>query len=284
MVGSPERNSAARIIIHTLEIYTDPMCRFRAGGEAIPWNRARGVARGCAIRYIVGMPQLRTILIVDDEPHIREVVGFALKKAGYQTLEAADGEQAMALVGKGALDLVVLDIMLPDMEGTEVCRQIRASSRVPILFLSSKSEEIDRVLGLEMGGDDYVTKPFSPRELVARVRAILRRAEAAAAGAAGEPLRHNLLQLDLDRCRAIWDGRDVSLTATEFGILRALLGRPGKVYSRSELMERAYEGASVVSERTLDSHVRRVREKFRAVGGDPVETVHGFGYKLGSCR
>ncbi len=229
------------------------------------------------------MPNQRTILIVDDEPHIREVVGFALQKAGYRTLEAADGEQAMALVDQAPPDLVVLDIMLPDMEGTEVCRRIRSSSQVPILFLSSKNEEIDRVLGLELGGDDYVTKPFSPRELVARIKAILRRADAAGAAADPEPLRHNLLQLDLDRCQAVWDGREVILTATEFGILRALLGRPGKVYSRSELMERAYDGASVVSERTLDSHVRRVREKFRAVGGDPIDTVHGFGYKLGAC-
>ena len=211
-------------------------------------------------------------------------MSFALEKAGYNTLEAADGEQALALLEKKAPDLVVLDIMLPDIEGTEICRRIRSSSPVPILFLSSKSEEIDRVLGLELGGDDYVTKPFSPRELVARVKAILRRAETSDSSADPEPLRHNLLQLDLDRCRAVWGGQDVTLTVTEFNLLRALLGRPGKVYSRSELMERAYDGASVVSERTLDSHMRRVREKFRAVGGDPIETVHGFGYKLGPCK
>ncbi len=234
--------------------------------------------------YIEGMPNPQTILIVDDEPHIREVVVFALEKAGYTTVEAADGEQALDLAEKHAPDLVVLDIMLPDIEGTEICRRIRTTSQVPILFLSSKNDEIDRVLGLELGGDDYVTKPFSPRELVARVKAILRRAEPPAAGTDDEPLRHNLLQLDLERCQAVWDGRTVTLTATEFGILRALLGRPGKVYSRSELMERAYEGAAVVSERTLDSHVRRVREKFREVGGDPIETVHGFGYKLGPCE
>jgi two-component system OmpR family response regulator len=230
------------------------------------------------------MPNPQTILIVDDEPHIREVVVFALAKAGYSTLEAADGEQALALVEQGTPDLVVLDIMLPDIEGTEICRRIRTTSQIPILFLSSKNEEIDRVLGLELGGDDYVTKPFSPRELVARVRAILRRADSAGGATDAEPLRHNLLQLDLERCRAVWDGREVILTATEFNILRALLGRPGKVYSRRELMERTYEGASVVSERTLDSHVRRVREKFREVGGDPIETVHGFGYKLGPCQ
>lgn len=229
------------------------------------------------------MTNPHTILIVDDEPHIREVVSFALEKAGYATLEAADGEQALTLVAEQPPHLVVLDIMLPDIEGTEICRRIRASSPVPILFLSSKNEEIDRVLGLELGGDDYVTKPFSPRELVARVKAILRRADGSAGASGEKPLRHNLLQLDLERCRAIWDGSDVTLTATEFNLLRALLGRPGKVYSRSELMERAYEGASVVSERTLDSHVRRVREKFRAVGGDPIETVHGFGYRLGPC-
>jgi len=228
------------------------------------------------------MATTQTILIVDDEPHIREVVGFALRKAGFRTVEAADGTEALALVEKQSPDLVVLDIVLPDIEGTEVCRRVRGTSAVPILFLSSKNEEIDRVLGLELGGDDYVTKPFSPRELVARVKAILRRAESVAAES--ETLQQNLLHLDLERCRAIWDGRDVVLTATEFNLLRALLGRPGKVYSRSELMDRAYGGASVVSERTLDSHIRRVREKFRAVGGDPIETVHGFGYQLGPCE
>jgi two-component system OmpR family response regulator len=228
------------------------------------------------------MPDPQTILIVDDEPHIREVVGFALRKAGFTIHEAADGGQALSLFETASPDLVVLDIMLPDIEGTEICKRIRAVSPVPILFLSSKNEEIDRVLGLELGGDDYVTKPFSPRELVARVKAILRRVGPDASEA--DPLRHNRLQLDLERCRAVWDGKDVVLTATEFNLLKALLGRPGKVYSRGELMDRAYGGASVVSERTLDSHIRRVREKFRRVGGDPVETVHGFGYRLGPCE
>jgi len=242
------------------------------------------MARPGGMRYIEHMTESRTILIVDDEPHIREVVGFALRKAGFLTIEAADGKQALTLVAQQAPHLVVLDIMLPDLEGTEICRRIRTSSSLPILFLSSKDEEIDRILGLELGGDDYLTKPFSPRELVARVKAILRRSEIAQAEVADEALRHHLLTLDLGRCLAAWDGREVTLTATEFSILRTLLGRPEKVYSRSELMEQAYEGASVVSEWTLDSHIRRVREKFKEVGGTPIETVHGFGYKLGPCR
>ena len=230
----------------------------------------------------------QTILIVDDDSHIREVVRFALAKAGFRTAEAGDGREALAAFDRVAPDLVVLDIIMPEMDGTDVCRELRARSRVPIVFLSSKDEEIDRVVGLELGGDDYVTKPFSPRELVARVRAVLRRAgepAAPAAPAEGRPnvLVHGKLRLDLDRFQAFWQGTEVVLTVTEFGVLRTLLGYPGKVYSRSELMDRAYNEHTVVTERTIDSHVRRVRRKFADAGGDPIETVHGVGYKLGPC-
>ena len=172
---------------------------------------------------------------------------------------------------------------MPGLDGIEVCRALRRDSTVPILFLSSRDEEVDRVLGLEIGGDDYLAKPFSPRELVARIRAVLRRL-GPTAPADATVLRHGRLLVDLDSVRASWDGGEVTLTATELGLLRTLLGRPGRVFSRDELMDRAYATDRVVSDRTIDSHVRGVRAKFAAVGaGALIETVPGFGYRLGSC-
>jgi len=227
---------------------------------------------------------MQKILVVDDDPHIREVVCFALQKAGYATLTAGNGRDALAVCARERPALMVLDILMPEMDGTEVCRRLRsepAQVQLPILFVSSKDDEIDRILGLELGGDDYVAKPFSPRELVARVRAILRRSGAPASPPA--TLQHGRLRLDLDRYRAEWDGQDVVLTLTEFGILRTLLERPGKVCTRDHLMNTAYELHKIVSDRTIDSHVRRVRSKFAAVGAEPIETLHGVGYKLGSC-
>jgi two-component system OmpR family response regulator len=227
------------------------------------------------------------ILIVDDDPAIRDVVRFALTRAGFEAVEAADGPAALDAFAAAAPDLVVLDVLLPGLDGIEVCRELRRRSSVPILFLSSKEDEVDRVVGLELGGDDYIGKPFSPRELVARVRALLRRAAPARTPAPPAPQtlrRHGKLTLDLDFVRASWDGQEVQLTATEFGILRTLIGRPGKVYSRDDLMDGAYGVDKVVSDRTIDSHVRRLRAKFAAIGAAPVETLHGFGYKLAPCE
>lgn len=229
------------------------------------------------------------VLVVDDDPHIREVVRFALEKGGFRVTEAADGRQALARFGELRPELLILDITMPEMDGTDVCRSIRAGSDVPIIFLSSLDDEIDRIVGLELGGDDYVTKPFSPRELLARVKAVLRRRGAIDRTGKGDPsapaggIRHGLLSLDLDRFQASWGDREVALTVTEFGILRTLLGYPGKVFSRDELMTGAYEHDTHVTDRTIDSHVRRIRRKFADAGGDPLETVHGVGYKLGPC-
>lgn len=231
------------------------------------------------------------VLVVDDDPHIREVVRFALEKGGFRVAEAADGRQALSQFAYLHPELLILDITMPEMDGTDVCRSIRAGSDVPIIFLSSMDDEIDRIVGLELGGDDYVTKPFSPRELLARAKAVLRRRVAiSSAGNGGSPatfpaeeIRHGRLSLDLDRFQARWGSRDVALTVTEFGILRTLLGYPGKVFSRDELMTGAYEHDTHVTDRTIDSHVRRIRRKFSEAGGDPVETVHGVGYKLGPC-
>jgi two-component system OmpR family response regulator len=230
-----------------------------------------------------------TILVVDDDPHIREVVCFALAKGGYRTVEAGDGREALDRFAAAHPDLVVLDILMPELDGTEVCRRLRATSAVPIVFLTSRDDEVDRIVGLELGGDDYLTKPFSPRELVARVKAVLRRslpgpAAAAAPRAGGKVLSHGRLRLDLDRFLAFWDEREVALTVTELGILRTLLGYPGKVYSRDQVMDGAYQDYAEIVDRTIDSHVRRIRRKFAALGADPIETVHGLGYRIAPCR
>jgi two-component system OmpR family response regulator len=223
------------------------------------------------------------ILIVDDDPHIRDVVSFALTQASHEVLAASDGEAGLARALADAPDLVVLDIVMPKLDGIELCRRLRAKSTVPILFLSSKDDEIDRVIGLEVGADDYITKPFSPRELVARVKAMLRR-QALDREAPAEPTKppklHGALELDSERFRVRFAGRDIVLTVTEFAVLDALLSQPGKVYTRSELVDRAYEFDHHVTERTIDSHVRRIRKKFDA-GGEPIETVYGLGYRLG---
>ena len=224
------------------------------------------------------------VLIVDDDPHIRDVVKFAVSRAGMETVTARDGQEALAIFRRDGPDLVVLDISMPEMDGTEVCREIRRTSQTPIVFLSSRDDEIDRIVGLELGGDDYLTKPFSPRELVARIKAVLRRTRAIAEPPASTSVRaHGRLQIDLDRHEAFWDGRGVTLTVTEFGLLRTLMGFPGKVFTRDELMDGAYREHTVVTDRTIDSHVRRLRRKFLEMGGEPVLTVHGVGYKLGEC-
>jgi two-component system, OmpR family, response regulator len=229
------------------------------------------------------MAEQPRVLVVDDDPHLREVVGFALTQAGYAVEEAADGRAALEAFRRRAPALLVLDVMMPEMDGMEVCRAVRQQSRVPIIFLSSRDDEVDRILGLELGGDDYVSKPFSPRELVARVKAVLRRqAEVAAPPAvrSGEGvLKRGSLSVDLEQWRAFWGEQEVTLTATELQLLAALLRAPTKAFTREELMARAYEGV-VVSDRTIDSHVRRIRQKFAAAGAEVIETVHGHGYRL----
>lgn len=222
----------------------------------------------------------RQVLVVDDEARIREVVQYALEREGYRVSSVDDGNQAVDALTRGAFDLVVLDVMLPGLDGLEVCRRVRASSKVPILFLSARSDEIDRVLGLELGGDDYLVKPFSPRELVARVKAVLRRAEAKDDAPERTKLTHGAITIDLERHEVTWGSARVVLTPTELGLLAALLERPGIVLSRGQLMQRAYSYDNLVTERTIDTHVRRIRAKFRALGaGDPIATVHGVGYK-----
>ena len=230
-------------------------------------------------------PMPRQILVVDDDPHIRQLLVFALGKAGLGTIEAADGEAALVAAADHAPDLVVLDINMPRLSGLDVCRRLRAGSDVPILFLSSRDDEIDRVLGIELGADDYVVKPFSPREVVARVMAILRRTAARPPVVEeGRDLAQGLLRLDLDGWRAWWDRREVALTVTEFSMLRLLASMPAKVFSRDAIIDRLHGPGFAVTDRTIDSHVRNLRAKFAAVGAtDVVETRPGVGYRLGAC-
>ena len=223
------------------------------------------------------------VLVVDDDPHIRDVISFALRREGFSPVEAADGRDALSAIRLHQPVLVILDILMPELDGIEVCQVIRAEAsdirNVPILFLSSRDAEADRVKGLDVGGDDYITKPFSPRELIARVKAQLRRAEAV-----HEPVDRHLavgpVDMDLDAHIATVNGETIDLTRTEFGLLATLARQPGRVFDRDELMRGAYAEHRVVSERTIDSHMRRLRQKLRASGLDPIETVHGSGFKL----
>ncbi|RRI02679.1 DNA-binding response regulator [Mesorhizobium tamadayense] len=225
------------------------------------------------------------ILVADDDPHIREIICFALEKAGMTTLAVADGAAALQAVERQAPDLIVLDIGMPEMDGLEVCRRLRQRSDVPVLFLSARDEEIDRILGLEMGGDDYVTKPFSPRELVARVNVILRRARPAPVQEASDrQFAHGRLTLVPASHAASFDSKPLVLTAIEFAIVKGFLARPLHVLGRDAVMANAYQSNIHVSERTVDSHIRNIRAKLAAVGCvDAIETVHGVGFRLGRC-
>ena len=225
------------------------------------------------------------ILIADDDPHIREVIRFALEKAGMQVTLAEDGRQALQHFQTLSVDLIVLDINMPEFDGLEVCREIRKTSDMPILFLSSRDEELDRILGLEIGGDDYVTKPFSPRELVARINVILKRIHVAPKPLSEtSSLQQGKLQVDIEQHIASWNGQLINLTATEFAILLLLMRQPKRVFSREVIMHSAYANHVYVSDRTIDSHIRHIRQKMADAGcGAVIETVHGVGYKLASC-
>ncbi len=230
-------------------------------------------------------PMPRTILIADDDPHIRQLLTFAFSKAGLDTVEADDGEAVLDLVNRQHVDLVVLDINMPRMDGLETCRRLRAAGDLPILFLSSRDDEIDRVLGIELGADDYVVKPFSPREVVARSMAILRRASARPPAIdEGRRIEHGRLALDVDGWRATWAGEEIALTVTEFSILRTLAVMPAKVFSRDAIIDRLHGPGFAVTDRTIDSHIRNLRGKFAGVGAtDVIETRAGVGYRIGSC-
>lgn len=231
---------------------------------------------------------MSTVLVVDDEARIRDVLRYALQREGYTVLDASNGEQALQIVASREVDLLVLDVLMPELDGLTTCRKLRESSALPVIFLTSRSEEVDRINGLDLGADDYVTKPFSPRELVSRVRAVLRRSQAATAPTPGqEPLvttekvvQLGALMLDPNRYEVKQGTQPLSLTATEFALLYALATRPGRLLSRGQLLDLAYGADVHVNERSVDSHIKRIRAKLRAAGADPIETVHGLGYKL----
>ena len=230
----------------------------------------------------------KKILVVDDDPHIREVISFALQKAEMQVVTAENGQQALARFTESSADLIVLDINMPEMDGLACCREVRKVSEVPILFLSSRDDEIDRILGLEIGGDDYVTKPFSPRELVARINAILKRTQgtsSAIEAVSSAQFVHGQVTLDAEQHGVWWNKQSVSLTATEFAILEQFMRHPTRVFSRDSIMSSAYQFNIQVSDRTIDSHIRHIRSKFAAVGCDSIiETLHSVGYKLFPCQ
>lgn len=216
------------------------------------------------------------ILVVEDEPKLADLLRDYLEQAGYVPHCLGDGREVVPWIREQTPDLVLLDLMLPGKDGLEICKEIRSFSSVPILMVTARVEEIDRLLGLELGADDYICKPFSPREVVARVRAVLRRA-----GGQAVPVRHGL-SLDKDRFKVTLHGRDLDLTAIEFQLLHILAENAGRIYSRSQLMDRIYPDRRVVSDRTIDSHVKKIRRKIAAAapGEEWIHSLYGVGYKL----
>lgn len=222
------------------------------------------------------------VLVVDDDPHIREIISISLEDAGMTVTEVENGQRAVTEVARLSPDMVIMDVGMPELDGFDACRAIRRTSTVPLLFLTARDEEVNRVVGFELGADDYVCKPFSPRELVLRVRAILDRAQGPAPEAtvtAGdltmEPLRHV----------CTLNGKPLDLTGTEFLILRAFLEARDRVLSRDQLIRAVYGDNNRMSDRTIDSHIRNIRQKADDLGyRDVITTVHGVGLKLGSCR
>jgi two-component system catabolic regulation response regulator CreB len=217
------------------------------------------------------------ILIVDDEPAIADTLDYALRTEGYATQCVGLGAAALEALQGGGIALVILDVGLPDMNGFDVCRELRRRSDVPVIFLTARSEEVDRIVGLELGADDYVAKPFSPREVVSRVRAILRRARQAPPAKAAAPM----FRIDAEGARIAYRGVWLALTRYEYKLLAALLERPGRVLSRSRLMELVWSDAQESLERTVDAHIKTLRAKLRAVAdGDPIATHRGLGYSV----
>jgi two-component system catabolic regulation response regulator CreB len=219
-----------------------------------------------------------SILIVEDEATIADAVAYALEKEGFATRRASLGSAALESIRAEPPALVVLDVGLPDLSGFEVCRRLRTFSDVPVVFLTARSEEVDRIVGLEIGGDDYVLKPFSPRELVARVRVILRRLEPRRLPPGPVPV----FQVDEARRSVAFQGQALELTRYEYLLLKTLLGSPGRVFTRTQLMESVWSAAEESTERTVDAHVKTLRAKLRAVDpeADPILTHRGVGYSL----
>jgi DNA-binding response OmpR family regulator len=228
------------------------------------------------------MAESATILLVDDEESIQKLLTYPLEHEGFRVVQARDGEEALARFDENSVDLVILDIMLPKLDGLEVCRRLRARSAVPILMLTARDDELDKVVGLELGADDYITKPFSIREFRSRVRAALRRAQLPPAWSRSDAIEVEGVRIDLSRRTVEIDGAAVQLTYLEFELLRTLAANPGRVYSRQALLEALWGGAEYRDPRTIDVHVRHLREKIEADPSDPhyLFTVRGVGYRF----
>ena len=227
------------------------------------------------------MPDSSTILLVDDEDAVQKLLAYPLERDGFRVLQARDGQEALERFEREHVDLVVLDVMLPEVDGFDVCRRLRAQSAVPIIMLTAKAEELDKVLGLELGADDYITKPFSMREFRSRVKAVLRRAELSRNGdVVDEPLVHDDLTIDFAKRSVELRGEPIRLTYVEFEILSALARSPGRVFSRSMLLERLWGDSSYRDPRTIDVHIRHLREKLERDPAAPelIFTVRGVGY------
>lgn len=220
----------------------------------------------------------RNILIVEDEPAIVDAIQYALETDGYATSSLGTGRPVPALLQSRTVDLIILDIGLPDINGLELCKQIRATSSVPIIFLTARSDEVDRVVGLEIGGDDYVVKPFSPRELSARVKAVLRRTNRTVAPSVASPA----FVLDQKRRQISYFGKSLRLSRYEYNILSVFIRQPGRVFTRDQLMAQAWEEPDASMDRTVDAHIKNLRAKLKAIrpARDPIVTHRGFGYSL----
>ena len=223
---------------------------------------------------------MKTILVVDDEPKIVQLARDYLEHAGFRVLSAHDGKAALAVARFDKPDLIVLDLGLPEMDGLDVTRALRRNSNVPIIMLTARAEEADKLVGLELGADDYITKPFSPKELVARARAVFRRIDAGGAG--GETIRAADLTLDVPRLRATVGDRDVGLTPTEFELLATLARQPGRIFTRGQLLDAVHGVAFESYERAIDAHVKNIRRKIEPNPREPryILTVYGVGYKF----
>ncbi len=228
------------------------------------------------------MPDLSTILLVDDEDSVQKLLTYPLERDGFRVVQARDGEEALARFASEPVDLVVLDLMLPRLDGLEVCKRLRATSSVPIIMLTARDDELDKVLGLELGADDYITKPFSIREFRSRVRALLRRAAAPRHERGGETITMDGLEIDVARRMVQVRGKAVALTYVEFELLRTLASNPGRVYTRQQLLESLWGGSEYREPRTIDVHVRHLREKLEHDPAEPqlIFTVRGAGYRF----
>ncbi|MEX0817853.1 MAG: response regulator transcription factor [Gaiellales bacterium] len=223
-----------------------------------------------------------TILLVEDEESVQKLLAFPLERDGFKVLQARDGEEAIDLFERNDVDLVVLDLMLPKVDGLEVCRRLRAGSAVPIIMLTARDDELDKVLGLELGADDYITKPFSIREFRSRVRALLRRAQLGATAGPTDVIEVDGVRIDLARRAVSVGGEPVQLTYLEFELLRILAAQPGRVHTRQMLLETLWGGAAYRDPRTIDVHVRHLREKIERDPSEPeyLFTVRGVGYRF----